>query len=57
MECGRREGKSEGREETTRIIVGNMLNRNMPIEDICVLAECSREFVEKVVGGFTTLSY
>ena len=45
---GRKEGRREGNEDATRMIVGNMLKRNMPIEDICALAECSREFVERV---------
>lgn len=36
------------KEETTKTIVKNMLKRNMPIEDICALAECSQELVEEV---------
>lgn len=45
---GRREGISQGIEESTRRIVFNMIKRNMPEEDICALAECSREFVHKL---------
>ena len=40
-------GKAEGKAETTIIIVQNMLKRGMPIEDICALAECDIELVEK----------
>ena len=41
-------GKAEGMEEKTRIIVVNMLKRNMSDTDICALAECSQEMVDEV---------
>lgn len=40
--------KLEGIEEGKISIIRNMLNRNMSTEDICTLAECSKEFVEAV---------
>ena len=45
---GINEGISQGAEEKTHTIVMNMLKRNMALEDICALAECSEEFVAKV---------
>ena len=49
---GRREGISQGIsqgiEENTRRIVFNMIKRNMSDEDICVIAECTQEFVDKL---------
>ena len=45
---GRSEGRIEGIDEKTRTIVHNMLNRNMPIHDICAIAECSEELVKEV---------
>ena len=45
---GRVEGRIEGIDEKTRIIVHNMLSRNMSIQDICAIAECSEELVEEV---------
>ena len=36
-----------GKAETTIIIVQNMLKRGMLMEDICALAECDIELVEK----------
>ena len=45
---GREEGRTEGIDEKTRIIVHNMLNRNMSIQDICAIAECSEELVKEV---------
>ncbi|MBD5520880.1 MAG: hypothetical protein HDR03_06580 [Lachnospiraceae bacterium] len=56
---GREEGRSEGIaigrtrgiDEKTRIIVHNMLSRNMSIQDICAIAECSEELVKEVSRG------
>lgn len=45
---GRNEGRTEGIDEKTRIIVHNMLSRNMSIQDICAIAECSEELVKEV---------
>lgn len=45
---GRSEGITIGIDEKTRIIVNNMLNRNMSIQDICAIAECSEELVKEV---------
>ncbi|MCH5256591.1 MAG: Rpn family recombination-promoting nuclease/putative transposase [Lachnospiraceae bacterium] len=45
---GRAEGRSWGLDEKTRTIVHNMLKRNMSIQDICAIAECSEEFVKEV---------
>lgn len=47
---GRTEGRTEGIDEKTRIIVHNMLSRNMPIQDICAIAECSEELVKEVIA-------
>ena len=41
-------GRNRGIEEKTRIIVHNMLSRNMPIQDICAIAECSEGLVKEV---------
>ena len=43
-------GRTKGMDEKTRIIVHNMLNRNMPIQDICAIAECSEELVKEVIA-------
>lgn len=45
---GRNEGRNEGIDEKTRIIVHNMLIRNMSIQEICAIAECSEELVKEV---------
>ena len=45
---GREEGRFVGLEEKTRMIVLNMLKRNMSDADICALAECSQELVDEV---------
>ena len=47
-EEGRMEGHAEGCEEKARIIVRNMLKREMPEEDICALAECSPNLVAEI---------
>lgn len=44
----REEGRAEGMEEKTKNIVLNMLKRGMSDADICALAECNQEFVDKV---------
>lgn len=41
-------GRNRGIDEKTRIIVHNMLSRNMSIQDICAIAECSEELVKEV---------
>lgn len=41
-------GRSQGLDEKTRTIVQNMLKRNMSIQDICAIAECSEELVKEV---------
>lgn len=43
-----RELLADARAEGITTVVINMLKRGMSTEDICVLAECSEEFVEKV---------
>ena len=43
-------GINKGNEDKTRIVVTNMLKRGMSPEDICALAECSEEFVEKIMA-------
>ena len=48
ISIGRTEGRSRGLDEKTRIIVHNMLQRNMSIQDICAIAECSEELVKEV---------
>ena len=45
---GRLEGKSEGADEKTHIIVKNMLARGMSDEDIMAIAECNQGLVDKV---------
>lgn len=45
---GREEGLRAGADDKTRVIVKNMLLRGMSDEDIMVIAECGREFVDKV---------
>ncbi len=47
IERGMERGIAQGQEQKQTIIVRNMLKRNMPVEDICALAECTEEFVEK----------
>jgi len=47
---GLQKGKQEGMEEKTKTIIKNMLRRNMPDADICALAECGQELVDKVRG-------
>jgi len=41
------QGITQGIQNKTHIVVSNMLKRGMSTEDICALAECSEEFVEK----------
>ena len=41
-------GHAKGMEEKTRVIIANMLKRNMSDADICALAECSQEMVDEV---------
>ena len=41
-------GVNEGVSQGITQVVTNMLKRGMSTEDICALAECSEEFVEKV---------
>ena len=43
-----RELLADARAEGITTVVINMLKRGMSTEDICALAECSEEFVEKV---------
>ena len=45
---GRKEGHRAGMDEKTRIIVKNMLTRDMSDVDIMVIAECNQEFIDKV---------
>ncbi len=45
---GHMEGHMEGIEQKTKIIILNMLKRNMSDEDICALAECSLEMINEV---------
>ncbi len=45
---GREEGIDEGRKKEKMCIVKNMLKRGMAEEDICILAECKKEFVDMV---------
>lgn len=42
------EGRQEGMESEKRNIVKNMLKRGMSVEEIMVLAECGRDFIEEV---------
>ena len=42
------EGKSEGCEETRRIIVENMLKENESIEKICRYAGCDKAYIEAI---------
>ena len=41
-------GHEKGMEDKTKIIILNMLKRNMSDADICALAECSQEMVDEV---------
>ena len=41
-------GKAAGMQDKTRIVISNMLKRNMSDADICALAECSQEMVDEV---------
>ena len=43
-----RKGREEGREEKSYAVVRNLLNKGMDISEICEVAECSAEYVEKV---------
>ena len=45
---GRKNGLAEGMEQKTIQIIRNMLQRGMAEEDICALAECGKEEVERV---------
>ena len=45
---GRKSGLAEGMEQKTMQIIRNMLQRGMAEEDICALAECGKEEVERV---------
>lgn len=45
---GLSQGRKEGMEEITWNMVKNMLQRGMPDEDICAIAECSPKYVERV---------
>lgn len=42
------EGVTKGERDKTKAVVRNMLLRKMPEEDICSLAECTREFLQEV---------
>lgn len=44
----KQEGREEGKEDYTKIVIRNMLNRGMSEEDICALAECTTEMIEEV---------
>lgn len=48
LENGIQRGMVKGIEENRKAIVINMLKRNMRDEDICAIAECSQEFVDKI---------
>ena len=48
IEEGEARGLAKGHDEKNRMIVRNMLNRDMPIKDICAIAECSEELVKEV---------
>lgn len=48
MEQGMARGVAQGIEEKSRNIVSNMIKRNMRDEDICAVAECDQEFVDKM---------
>ncbi len=48
IQIGMERGIEQGQEQKQTIIVRNMLKRNMSVEDICALAECTEEFVEMV---------
>ena len=41
-------GREEGKEESLKIFIRNMLNRGMSDEDICALAECTKELIDEV---------
>ncbi|MDD6491509.1 MAG: hypothetical protein PUG54_04675 [Firmicutes bacterium] len=45
---GLERGMEQGLEEKSRQIVLNMLKRNMRDEDICAIAECEQDFVDKI---------
>lgn len=45
---GLSQGRREGMEEKTWNMVRNMLQREMPDEDICAIAECTPKYVERV---------
>ena len=44
----KQEGREEGRAANTRSVIKNMLDRGFSVADICAIAECSEEDVEKV---------
>ena len=48
MAQGMERGMAQGIEENRRCIVLNMLKRNMRDEDICAIAECEQDFVDKI---------
>lgn len=48
IERERAEGKAEGKIESMRLVVRNMLKRGISEEEICALAECTKEFVEEM---------
>ena len=48
MEKGLSEGRSLGMDEKTERIVGNMLRRGMPDEDIMAIAECGQKMIDEV---------
>lgn len=45
---GEARGITKGERDKTKAVVRNMLLRKMPEEDICSLAECTREFLQEV---------
>ena len=45
---GLSEGRSLGMDEKTERIVGNMLRRGMPDEDIMAIAECGQKMIDEV---------
>lgn len=47
-EEGKEEGIKQGKEEGIKAIILNLLKRNMFVDDICAIAECSRELVDEV---------
>lgn len=41
--------------ENTKIIIRNMIKRNMSIQDICDIAECNEEFVKEVISASSNI--